>query len=484
MIAWSSRNALKGKAVFSFLDASRALGIELQFPDPRFSFISGASIDSRTIERGELFVALRGSRDDGHRFLADAFRKGASGALIEKSFFSFKQKELAQAPVLYRNLLLVADPQSALVDLAAHLRRFYHPLTVGITGSVGKTSAKEFLNYLLNKKFKVLSSAGNFNNHLGLPLTLLRLKPDHRICIAELGANHKGEIRCLANLLMPQHAIITRISPAHLSGFGSMEGIYEAKLEILEPLPDGAGVVLPYEDRLLFERVRKRNVKILTVGHSSNADYCIENVAVRNSCVSFELNGRSFAFPGVAGFLAINAAMAIAMAGHIGVSPGEIPERWSDLRLPEGRFQERHLDQDIRVIYDGYNASPASFEAALDAFEMIEATGRKFLVFADMLELGDEAFKYHERLGRRASRFPLDYAAAYGPNAKVSIDAIRRENPLIRAEHFERAEDVAAFLRDQIRAGDILLLKASRGMKIDEVLEFLDQKKLTAPPQG
>lgn len=470
--------------MFSFPEASRVLGIELKLPDPPVSLIRGASIDSRKIERGELFVALRGSRDDGHRFLADAFHQGASGALIEKDFFSSHQKELSETPSLYRNLLPVADPQTSLMDLAAHLRHLYHPVTIGITGSVGKTTTKEFLNYLLEKKFRVLSNAGNFNNHLGLPLTLFRLNPEHQICIAELGANHKGEIRSLANLLRPEHAMITRISPAHLSGFGSLEGIYEAKLEILESLPRGAIVVLPDEDRLLREQVKKYKVRVLTVGYSASADYRITDTAVANSSVSFRLNGRGFIFPGVGGFLAANAAMAVAMAESVGVAWGEIPERWADLHLPEGRFQESRLDRDIRVIYDGYNASPASFEAALDAFELIEATGRKFLVFADMLELGDEALNYHERLGRKAARSQLDYAVAYGPNASVSIEVIRQVNPLIWAEHFNDAEGTALFLMDQIRAGDILLLKASRGMKIDEVLQMLQQKRLSAQPQS
>lgn len=459
--------------MFSLPEACQALGARLHFPKPLLR-AAGVSIDTRVLKRGDLFVALRGAHQDGHRFLEDAFRKGAAGALIEKAHFDSKPSGFS--PPEFKNLLVVADTFRALGRLAAWYRGRFELRSVAITGSVGKTSTKEFLHYLLGRKFSVLANAGNFNNHLGLPLTLFGLRPEHDFCVAELGANHCGEIRELAGLLKPSCAVITQISSAHLEGFGSLEAVYAAKLELLESLAEGSVAILPDDDAVLCEKVRRYPLNLVWVGFSGKANYRISRVEVQGSTVRFDLNGCRFSFPGLAGFFAKNAALALAAAAELGIPLEEQPREWKDVKLAPGRFEEKILGRNVRVIYDGYNANPASFEKALEAFSALEVSGKKILVFADMLELGKEEEKYHEELGRRIAHCPFDYVAAYGKRAQRSIEKLREENPFMKADYFERSEEVAATLGVRVEAGDALLLKASRGMKMEDVLKSFQEK--------
>lgn len=456
-----------------FPEAAALLGAELQSANPS-SGISGASLDTRTLEKGNLFIALRGQKEDGHAYLAEAFSKGASGALIEKTFFDRNKPALAG----YSNLLLVHDTLAAFTTLAkAYRSRFKIPFA-GITGSVGKTSTKEFLHFILSQSRNVLATRGNLNNHLGLPLTLFRLREFHQACVAELGANHKGEIRELAAVLKPDHAMITGVAPVHLSGFGSLEGIYEAKLELFEALRPGSAAVIPDDDAVLFARADRMGLHVVRVGQSSLADYRVSEVRVQGAFVYFKVNGREYAFPGAAKFLARNAAMAVALAEAMGVKSAEIPPVWENFQLPSGRFQTRLLENGVTVIDDGYNASPASFKAALEAFSGFPAAGRRVLVFADMLELGGEEIHYHEALGEKIAGAGLDLVLAYGPLAARAIQKIQAENPSLEAFHFDGPREAADFLRSRLQKGDALLLKASRRMKIEEVTRCLSEEML------
>lgn len=469
--------------MFSFLEASRELGIPLQFPNPAVQ-AAGASIDTRTLAAGDLFVALKGTRQDGHTYLEEAFRKGAAGSLMDQKVFDSEKERFSGPRGLFQNLLTVRDTEKSLQDLALWNRNRFSVAAVGVTGSVGKTSTKEFLSYLLGLKFSVLSNRGNFNNHLGLPLTLLQLDISHRFAVAELGANHAGEIRALSHLLKPAAAILTQVSPAHLEGFGSLDAIYNAKLELLESLPPGSPAVLPDDDLRLIEKARRLNLHLILVGKSVRADCRLTDCFVKDAYVHFELNGNwRFAFPGLAPFLARNAAMAAAMAEALGLRLEEVPGIWEGIALPSGRFQERLIGDGIRIIDDGYNANPASFEKALETFQILEAAGKKILVFSDMLELGAESEKYHDELGRKIAACSLDFVAAYGERAKRSLQALHRENPSLEARHFKSSRDVADFLITLLRPGDVVLMKASRGMKVEEVWRSLEEK-LSALTKG
>ncbi|MBN1689246.1 MAG: UDP-N-acetylmuramoyl-tripeptide--D-alanyl-D-alanine ligase [Candidatus Omnitrophica bacterium] len=459
--------------MFSFPEAAKALQIHLHRANP-LCYGTGAAIDSRKVQPGDLFAALEGDRSDGHQFMDDAFRAGASGAIIRKDFFETNRERLL-SDNLYQNLLVGPHPETMLQELAAWHRARFPVRVIGITGSVGKTSTKEFLFYLMRSQFPTLANAGNLNNHLGVPLTLLQLTSDARYCLVEMGANHRGEIRFLSSMARPDAGIITKVSPAHLEGFGSIENIYEAKCELMESLPSSGMMVLPFDDKNLLKRARGLGLKVITVGESKEADFAVTGAWLKDGCVWFSINeSRTFSFPGVAKFQVGNAACAVATACSLGIRLEDLPERWTGMKFPAGRFEEKVIQGDIRVIFDGYNASPEAFQKALETFSELEATGRKILIFSDMLELGFASESFHEALAEQIARQGFDYIGAYGPYSAGSIRKIQEMMPSLEAEHFKSSDDLGAALKNRVRSGDVILLKASRGMKIENVLGHLD----------
>ena len=457
-----------------FPEAARLLSAPIRRPDPS-SKMTGASIDTRTLRPGNLFVALPGTKTDGHQFLKTAFEKGAAGALIQENYWKARGSEF---PAPGKNIIPVPDPAVAFLVLAEHYRQsFSLAAAVGVVGSVGKTSTKEFLHYLLRRQAPTLATEGNLNNHLGLPLTLFKLNAAHRFCVCELGTNQLGEVRQLARVLKPDYGLLTCIAPEHLESFGSLDNVYAGEIELFETMKPGSAAVIPDDDPVLLQKISGLHLQWVQVGAANRADYRLTEVRVSDSRVHFKVNGRPFSFPGPAAFLAKNAAMAIAMAEVCGVRMQEMPEFWEDLKLPAGRFQENIYPPGIRVIFDGYNASPASFEAALKTFGEMRAAGRKILVFSDMLELGPAEKEYHEILGELIAQTRVDAAVAYGTRAKWSVDVIRGANPKIEIAHKENAREAAEWLRGRLQAGDVLLLKASRGMKIEEVINPLFESR-------
>lgn len=459
--------------MFSYLKLSHVFGLRLEFPE-QGALASSVSIDTRTLLPGEMFIALAGENQDGHLFLNQAFEKGASGALISESYFRENPELFKSQSGVYKNLILSPDPQKSLVSMASWYRMSFSVRTAGITGSVGKTSTKEFLAYLLSRQHQVLATRGNFNNHLGLPLTLFRLDEADEFCVAELGASFEGEIEMLAHILKPNLGIITMVSPAHLEGFGSIDAIYETKLGLFRALPKGAWAIFNDKDIRIASEVLKLGLNAIRVGETPQADFRIEDCRTDGKNVYFKLNGKKFSFPSPAAFLALNAAMAIAAAVGMGIPFEEIPTDWSDLILPSGRFEHRGLPGGLEVIYDGYNASPGSFQKALEAFRSLEALGKKVLVFSDMLELGEHSRKYHLELGNKIAEMDLDLAVCYGKESKAVIEAIeenKRRSKKIQYQHFEHPEDLVSFLIPRLKSGDLILFKASRGMKIEKVLE-------------
>ena len=454
--------------MFSYLEASRLLRVPLEFQDLTHK-IRSLSIDTRTLSPGDLFVAFKGEHSDGHEFLATAFENGASGALaglVEKDAV-FLNLQGAKVPV--RNLILVRDPQAAMTTLASAYRKSLPVKVIGITGSVGKTTTKEFLSYLLRKKYVTLATAGNLNNHLGVPIMLSRLEPSHQYCVMEMGASHPGEIRYLAELAVPSGGILTPIGPAHLEGFGSLENIYNTKLELVDFLKRGDPLVVPASDELLLEKIERRGHKAVTVGYSDRAEYKISDVRAERGEVSFLMNGTyRFSFPGQAPFLALNAGLAIAMARSLGFSWEEIPPKWDDVGFASGRFRETILSNGVRVIDDSYNANPVSFENALIAFRSLPCAGKKILVFADMRELGADEERFHRELGEKILVSGVDLALAYGRLARSSIDAAKNR---IDARHFEDSLGVLEALGKVVRPGDAVLFKGSRSMHVEKVLD-------------
>jgi UDP-N-acetylmuramoyl-tripeptide--D-alanyl-D-alanine ligase len=466
--------------VFSYLEASRLLRVSPEFQDLSLT-VRSLSIDTRTLNPGDLFVAFKGEQCDGHDFLATAFEKGASGVLIDLRRKEAALANLRTAKVPVHNLIPVSDPQGAMTVLASEYRKTLPVKVIGVTGSVGKTTTKEFLFYLLRRKYSTLATVGNLNNHLGVPIMLSRLEPSHQYCVMEMGASHPGEIRALAAIAAPSGGILTPIGPAHLEGFGSLENIYNTKLELADSLQKEDPLVVLESDGLLLEKIGQRGRKAITVGYSERSEYRIADVRAEGGEVSFLLNGKGrFSFPGQASFLVLNAGLAIAMARSLGLAWEEIPLRWEDVGFASGRFRETILPSGVRVIDDSYNANPVSFGNALAAFQLLPGSGKKIVVFADMLELGAEEERFHAELGEKIAISGVDVALAYGKRTRASIVALERSKKNCIAKHFQDGVEVLAALKELLRPGDVVLFKGSRSMHVEKVLDGIRNLSFSA----
>lgn len=473
MIEMLFENACEGRAVFSFPDVCQQLGFRAQLLDSSRT-ASGASIDTKTLMPGDLFVALKGTRTDGHLFIEDAFQKGASGALIDEKYFDKKHEYLLGRQDLFRNLLIVPNVQAAMIALAAWYRARFNIPVIGVTGSIGKTTTKEFLHYLLSRRSRGIANVGNLNNHLGVPLTLLRLGSEDAFCVAELGANHPGEIKYLAEIIRPTAGLITQIAAVHLEGFGSIDSVCETKLELFGVLAPHSIAVLPENDHKLFEKARRYELSFCRVGTTPYADYRLSNVKIEDGYVSFIMNEKyPFRFKSAASFLAMNASMALAMAEKCGVKLEDIPADWDDFKVPGGRFQEHRLAGGVRIINDAYNASPHAFKNALKSFHELSVTGRKIVVFADMMELGEQTNYYHRELGREIAKYPFDCVLGYGPLAEISLNTVYEVSTHAIIHKLKDAKETAKFLSEYLNEGDAVLLKGSHAMKVDDVLQSL-----------
>ena len=468
--------------MFSYLEASRLLRVSPEFQDLSLT-VRNLSIDTRTLNPGDLFVAFKGEQCDGHDFLATAFEKGASGVLIDLCRKEAALASLRTTKVPIRNLIPVPDPQVAMTVLAAEYRKTLPVKVIGVTGSVGKTTTKEFLFYLLRKKHAVLATAGNLNNHLGVPIMLSRLEPSHQYCVMEMGASHPGEIRALAEIAAPSAGILTPIGPAHLEGFGSLENIYNAKLELVDFLRSEDPLVVLENDARLLEKLAKKDRKAITVGYSERSEYRIADVRSEGGEASFLINGKGrFSFPGQASFLALNAGLAIAMVRSLGLAWEEIPLKWEDVGFASGRFRETILPNGVRVIDDSYNANPVSFGNALAAFQSLPCSGKKIVVFADMLELGADEDRFHAELGEKIAGSGVAVALAYGKRTFLSIEALECSKTSCVAKHFKDILETLAALKEVLRPGDLVLFKGSRSMHVEKVLEGIRNISFLSQP--
>ena len=425
------------------------------------------SIDTRTLQKGDCFVALDGTKQKGITFLAQAFASGAEMAICSR-------RDEAEVPAHFiSRIQFVDNPAHEMARLALlHRKQFSFPV-VGVVGSVGKTSTKQFLSYLLEKRFKTLVTAGNLNNHLGLPMMISRIKPEHQMAVLEMGADHVGDLKKLVEMSEPDCAVLTPIAPEHLLGFGSLQGVYDGELEILLS-PKLKILVTVDSDQELDRRLRAWNGKVTRVGFSEVADIRITDLHIENNQTHFKVQGRKIILPTPASFLAQNAALAIAMAIELGVDWSLIEGEWQP-EMAKGRFAMRKLASGLTVIDDTYNSSPQAFSAALNSLEAMQFS-RKWLVFSDMLELGQESEHWHRELAKEISQKNLCGVYAFGPQSQMTIETLKSNSCKISSFWFENTEKLVENLTPQLRAGDLILFKGSRGMKVEKVLETIEAR--------
>ncbi|HMP76059.1 MAG TPA: UDP-N-acetylmuramoyl-tripeptide--D-alanyl-D-alanine ligase [Kiritimatiellia bacterium] len=424
--------------------------------------ITGFAIDSRAIQPGDCFVALPGAKVDGHQFLDVARERGAACALVRGG---------VSCPGL--PLLEVADPKHALMELARGHRARLGGRMIAVTGSSGKTSVKEMTADLLALAGPTARTRGNWNNDLGLPLSLLTMKPGDAFGVFEVGMNHPGELKPLCELLRPHISVVTCVGPVHIEFFESEEGIAHEKAEVYRALDADGLAILPADDpwfRVLNSHVRSR---ALTVSMQQDADYRVVAGEPPLFVVSEWASGETSAFsaPLPGRHVLSNAGLAIAVARQFGIEWEALARRVQAFRPPGMRWEDREV-RGVRIINDAYNANPMSMRAALDAFAEIDVAGNRWLVLGAMRELGTHAEEEHLALGRLLARGPWAGLVAVGPEG-----AWLREGA--RSVGFQKirlaadAMEAARILKDLIQPGDAVLLKASRGVALEDVLDEL-----------
>jgi UDP-N-acetylmuramoyl-tripeptide--D-alanyl-D-alanine ligase len=418
-------------------------------------------------------VALRGERFDGHDFLADAARSGASCAVVARG------RAASGPPGL--PLLEVDDTLAALGAVARlHRLRFSIPV-VGVTGSNGKTTTREMIAAILATRGPVLSTEGNLNNEVGVPLTLLRLLPTHTAAVIEMGMSHRGEIGRLTAIAEPRVGVVTNAFPAHLEGLGSVDGVADAKGELYRGLPADGVVVANADDPRMLHRARKSGRRVLTFSGGSDRDADVVLLDV----LSQDPGGMRFLLgigtkevevrlPLVGEHNAVNAAAAAAAALSLGCSDREIVRGLAGVRPVGRRLRVERLPSGVLLVDDCYNANPASMRAALRTLRQLAGAGRALAALGDMLELGTAEDDLHRELGREAAAAGLAALATFGPLARLAREAAI-EAGMARSDTFHTEDPLllVAFVRERLRPGDVLLVKGSRGMKLERLVEAL-----------
>jgi UDP-N-acetylmuramoyl-tripeptide--D-alanyl-D-alanine ligase len=424
----------------------------------------GYSIDSRTIQPSELFFAVRGERLDGHDFVETAMANGALAAVVAREQlprFSNQTK-----------LLAVDDALSALQHLSAAVRLIWGKPLIGVTGSAGKTTTKEIIAHVLATHYNVLKSQGNLNNHFGLPLQLLKLEPEHELAVIEMGMSHAGEITALAKLAKPDCGVVTLVAPVHLEYFDSLADIARAKYELIQALPPGGIAVLNADDPYVSQFGRDFPGKVVTFGLDQPADVTARNIApLRPLGSTFALvtNGETAHanLPLLGEHSIYNALAGVAVALQYGVSLRDAAESLASLSAGEKRGQVLEF-AGATVINDCYNSNPKALDSMVRSLAQMPAQ-RRIVVAGEMLELGPEAEAMHRDCGRHMADSGVDLVLGVRGLARFIVEGAAEGN--LAGEFVDSPEQAVEWLRRNIRPGDVVLFKASRGVRLEKALE-------------
>jgi UDP-N-acetylmuramoyl-tripeptide--D-alanyl-D-alanine ligase len=418
---------------------------------------TGISIDSRTIKEGELFIALKGKRFDGHNFLNEALQRG-SGAIV-----NFYPTE----PIKGKTIIYVKDTLCALHGIARHMRLRKDIPVIGITGSNGKTTTKELIASVLSTRYRVLKNMGNLNNNIGLPLSLARMN-DEEIVVLEMGASALGEIKELCEISVPNYGVLTNISYAHLEGFKDLETIRKTKLELLDYV---SVIIVNADDPFMMEGISVKGFKgwLIRYGIKNYAEIYATDIRLYEKGSAFKLQTGDNRFveihPKISGMFNIYNVLAAASVGSLfNIDLLDIKEAVDSFVGLPMRFELKELDG-IKVINDVYNANPASMEEAIKELIRIR-TGRTIAVLGDMLELGSYEEEAHRKLVRLMSEFPIDIFIAVG--ALMALAASEFQGNVFK---LQSAVEAGRLLKDIWKKGDTVLIKGSRGMNMERVLE-------------
>jgi UDP-N-acetylmuramoyl-tripeptide--D-alanyl-D-alanine ligase len=457
-------------------DILEATGGELVAGD-RDQHFSSISIDSRRITAAGLFVAIRGEVHDGHRFIPEVLGRGVHGLVVGRSRVGELSSGMHPDPRIA--CVAVADTTRALGDLGAYHRRRSRAAVIAITGSNGKTSTRRMAVEVVSRRFAVLEPVKNLNNQIGVPLTLFELAPRHDWAVLELGTNRPGEIARLAEICIPNVGLITNIGPAHLEGLGSLEGVLAEKGALLAGLAPGGRAVLNADDPRLRRLAGECDAETLLYGLAADAAVRAERIEETARGIDFEL-----ALPGQrtavhlnahGRFMVHNALAAAAVGQLLGLSGEEIRTGLEKFTPVHGRMSVRALTGGIHLIDDTYNANPASMEAAIATLNHLRGDARGLLVTGDMRELGPDSAARHRDMGRLAARTGVSMLLACGDFAAAVGDGAR-EDGMAPADIVTGSQaDIGAILLRELRTGDWVLVKGSRAMGMEAIVDIIQQ---------
>ena len=447
---------------FTLQEAAAALGLPQMQAQ---ATLADVCTDTRKIQTGSLFVCLRGERFDGHSFASQAAQLGAAALLVDHPVD-------ADVPQL-----VVTDTGKALLQLAGWYRRRFQLPVVGLTGSVGKTTTKEFIALVLGAKYNTLKTQGTLNNEIGVPQMLFRLEDSHTAAVIEMGMNHFGEISRLTRAVAPTVGLITNIGVSHIENLGSRAGILQAKLEILEGMaPDAPLIVNMDNDMLRTVKLGDRPLLTFAIDDQS-ADFTATDIAEQGSTTSFTVHHSTFTQPVTIPTVGIhnvyNALAAMAVGYVTGVDPAAAASALANY-VPAGMRQNLVQVGGVQVIEDCYNASPDSMRAALQTLGKLPVH-RRYAVLGAMLELGDYAKEAHTQVGKMAAENGIDGVLAYGADAAYIVEAAKQAG-LENARLFDAKEALAQSLAQQVQPGDGVLFKGSRGMHLEDVMHTVYER--------
>lgn len=447
----------------------------------------GISTDSRRISKGQLFWALKGERFDGHDFVIDAINSGALGIVVEDSYLERILERLNSKDIV---VISVRDTLKGLGDLAKWWRSRYDVKVIAVTGSTGKTSTKEMIYSILSINKKVLKNPGNYNNLIGLPLTLLNLDSSYDIAVLEMGMNMPGEIGRLTEIANPDIGIITNIGPVHLEGVGDIHGVARAKAELVERISPKGTVFINGDNSLLLNVISSFRRKIIRFGQEPHNHVVLENISL------YGLLGSSFRIswegekidirlnlPGISNIM--NATVAAAVCLYLGESKENIKNALASYRGIKGRFEIIHLMDGIILIDDTYNSNPLSLRASLDSLKRIKGEREVIIGLGDMLELGTYSEHAHREAGKMVANLKPKFFVAIGSFAKDMIDGaieagMDRSRLFISSDH----EEMAYELEKRVHKDIMIFLKASRRIALEKVVEHIMKRFGKADPNA
>jgi UDP-N-acetylmuramoyl-tripeptide--D-alanyl-D-alanine ligase len=447
--------------------------------------LKGVSTDTRTILPGCLFIPLIGDRFNGHEFVTDAIMKGAAAYIWQRD---------QGAPPSGAPAILVEDTLQALQQLAHAYRKSLPVRVIGVTGSNGKTTTKDLLAGMLSGRYQVLKTKGNYNNHIGVPLMMLQLSPQTEVAVLEMGMSARGEIGLLTRMAEPELAVITHIGESHLEHLGSQRGIAEAKLEIVEGLQPNGILIIPSGLPVLEEAIQAcetmpLGTRVIRVGREPESEYApaavewLDNPTrmrivpqIRGHAPESAKTAFSFEVPIVGEHHVRNALIAYVAAKWMGLRDGEIAKGCENVQMTAMRSQMVKTHSGWTVMNDAYNASPSSVRAAIEALRALPNVRRRIVILGDMLELGAEAAEWHAEIGRMLRPDQEAYVFLMGPLSRFTYEAARVSYPVDHIRHYEDKASILAALSDVLIAGDHVLVKGSRGMKMEEIVQAMLEK--------